>query len=121
MSDSVKEIQTLNAVEMKKLSFITVNGTLYFGKVKIDPETFEIKDAIVVTPQETSITAIVKKWAIAKNKGELRNPNMGGNIAYNEEPLNETQLMELDTEVAKINYALSRALSNIAAGIINEA
>lgn len=119
MSIQVKEIQTLNLAEMKKLSFINVNGTVYFAEVKITEDVFEVKNAIVVTENESTITAMVKKWAIAQNKGELRNPVMGGNIAYNQEPLNDSQVAELEQIVATINNNLKGALTSIATGIIS--
>ena len=119
MSTQVKEIQCLDLADMKKKSFINVNGTVYFADVKISEEVFEVKNAIVVTGG--SITDTVKNWAIASNTGTLRNPVMGGNIAYNMEPLNDAQEVELEQAVANINVALRSSLTDIAVKRIIEA
>lgn len=116
--DQVKEIRLLDLTEMKKKSFVNINGTVYFGDVKISEDTFEVKNAIIVDEPSPTISNIVKKWATASNKGELRNPVVGGNIAYNGEALNEAQTMELEMVVTSINFKLKGALTDIANGII---
>lgn len=117
--EGVNKIQLLDQATMQKLSFVNINGTVYFGEITISEEVFDVKNAII--PTAGNITDIVKQWAKARNNGELRNPVVGGNIAYNKEELNELQQMELAQAVASINFKLKRCLTNIANGAIEEA
>lgn len=117
MEKSVKSIEVIDVEAVKKLVFANINGVVYFGNISVGEDNkVEIKDSIVTN--SSSLKDVIKQYLSAKNKGELCNPVVGGQIAFNIEKMNESQLLEVDALLSSINIRLKYAFVDIANTII---
>lgn len=116
---AIKQIELVDTETIKSLSFCNINGAVYFGKITIAEGTgaLKIENAIEVTGGDTK--SIVKEWLTANNKGTLRNPKVGGQIAYNIEDLNDAQVLEIEALIASLNSELKNVFVNLANDVID--
>lgn len=119
----IKQIELIDMDAVKNLSFANVNGTVYFGKItpSEDGKSVKVENAIEVEAEHETTEEILKAWLTANNSGTLRNPKIGGQIAFNIEDMNETQLLEAESLVLTINNKLKYSFTNLANTIIAEA
>lgn len=115
----IKAIATIDGNEVKSLSFVNVNGTLFFGKVEEADGKVKVTNAVTVS-DASDIVAVVKEWVKAKNTNSLKNPVFGGSaISFAKEELGEAAQLQIDGFVAQANYKLQYALSDLANDIID--
>jgi hypothetical protein len=105
-------VMTGLAEQIKQLSFVTVQGIQYIGKVEKTEAGCRLSEASTVVVK--SFPETIKTWIKYKNLSNLEEYLTEGlQVSYSKKEFNEEQKMKIDIIAAEAEYAIKYAIPNL--------
>lgn len=97
------------AEKIKGKNLFTLNSKNYFGSIEEVEGKVTVTEAVNVAEGE-DFGDTVKNWVMANNMGKLKAPKVSGIFTWEEEELNEDQLITIDVVISRAEQIIKNAL-----------